>query len=185
MADSGVSVRFYLQDGCARPIPFLPAGNFTARAGPNHRLITDNARQEGTVSKVSPHVVDSSAKYLTLLVDASMSIDPTERAQVLNAFIDSYGSGSGDTFMKLVAFSGRPGQLLVLTESCDEGFCNDVATLHSVVDTIQTSLDAWEWYDPHATAVYSAIQVMAAAVNVISQAHANAALSAPGAVPFL
>jgi hypothetical protein len=77
------------EDTCGEPVPFLHSSLFSVRVGPHHRLITSNARQEGSVSlATTEHAVDSSSKYLYLLVDVSMSIDPEERARVLNAFID-------------------------------------------------------------------------------------------------
>lgn len=179
-SDAGVSVRFYLEDGCGQPIPFLHSSMFSVRAGVNNRLITSNARQEGRVTLVSnDHVVDSASKYMYLLVDVSMSIAPDERARVLNSFIDTYGAASGDTYMKIVVFSGRS-ELLTLTAACDEGFCEDVAMLHAAIDTMQTELDAWVAYDPDASAAFSAIKTAAADIGVVSQAHAETKRSFAG-----
>lgn len=177
---SGVGIRFYLEDGCGEPLAFRHSSLFNVRAGDENRLITSNERQEGSVSLVTTdHDVGSAIKYTYLLVDVSMSIDPDERARVLDSFIDTYGSASGDTYMKIVAFSGRE-ELLTLTSACEEGFCSDLAVLHAVVDEIQTTLDAWAAYDPQATAAFWATHNAAADIGVISQAHAEAMRNVTG-----
>jgi len=155
--------------------------NFTARHGPNSRLIqhysTEEARREqGHGIDVSrPNVVTSATKYLTLLLDTSTSMDETDLRQAVNDFIDQYDTGTGDTFMKLVVFSGKA-TVLVITPECSEGFCSDPATLHHAVNTRlsrQYLRDNWEDFYPRASSVYSSIQTALADLTVSMQAHAD------------
>ena len=147
---AGVSVRFQLSDSCGAPIPFLDRSAFQCRAGPAHRLITEYFRQEGAVTIVEQeNVVDSSAKYMVLLLDISMSMVFSELIRITRSFIDAYLGGSGNTFVKIMAFGGST-ELITLTSPCTDGFCSDATSIQMVLDNMQNSLDEWAAYDPGA-----------------------------------
>eukprot|EP01046_Picozoa_sp_COSAG06_P025199 COSAG06_NODE_2103_length_7590_cov_3.824723_4_plen_823_part_00 len=173
-SQSGVSVRFQLRDPCGQPLPFLAPSQFSAQAGPLGRHIGNGPHDEGAlaVGGVQLSAVDASAQYITLLVDGSISMDWHEEAQVLSAFVASYGDGSGATYMRIVAFQGHTSRL-TLTSECPGGFCDDVDTLHRVITEMQTSLDNWEDGDPEASAVYYAIIDTVDELGVLMRAHAD------------
>eukprot|EP01043_Picozoa_sp_COSAG02_P048284 COSAG02_NODE_4729_length_5044_cov_2.301517_4_plen_751_part_00 len=172
-SQSGVSVRFQLLDPCGRPLPFLCPSQFSAQAGSQGRHIGNGPHDEGAISVggVRLRAVDASAQYITLLVDGSMSMDEDERTQVLSAFVDSYGGGSGATYMRILAFQGHTSRLL-LTSECPAGFCDDIDTLHRAITEMQTSLDNWEDADGF-SAVYHAISDTVDELGVLMRAHAD------------
>ena len=177
-SESGVSVRFQLLDPCGRPLPFICPSQFSVQAGPHLRHLGNGPHDESAVSVrgVRLRATDSSAQYVTLLVDSSISVDETERAEALAAllaFIDSYHAGPGATYMRILAFSGHTSRLL-LTSGCTEGFCDDIDRLHAAIEGMEDSLAAWEDYDPMASAIFDAITDTVDELGVLARVHADA-----------
>ena len=119
------------------------------------------------------HPVDGSTQYITLKLDASMTMDPAKRERIVLSFINTtFAESVGQVYMKVVAFSGSKSEL-VLTRACLEGFCDSVSPLQAAVTDLQASLDAWPQFDPGSTAAFTAIQTAVADLGVGSQAHAD------------
>ncbi len=174
-AQSGVSVRFQLLDPCGRPLPFLCPSQFSVQAGPHLRHIGNGPHDEGALSVrgIRLRAVAASAQYITLLVDCSMSIDVAERTRALTAFVDSYHAGTGATNMRILAFQGHTSRL-TLTSGCDEGFCDDIDSLHVAIEGMDASLAAWDDFDPESSAIYNAITDSVDELGVLARAHADA-----------
>jgi hypothetical protein len=108
---SGIDVRFQLSDGkTGDPLPYLAATAFTARVGPTDRprLICPpgNPRCEGTAHFSHLERTFGSTKYVTLLLDTSMSIEPTDLKSLVHDFITDLTVERGNTYVRLRAFSG-------------------------------------------------------------------------------
>jgi hypothetical protein len=187
---SGIDVRFQLSDGkTGDPLPYLAATAFTARVGPTDRprLICPpgSPRCEGIAHFNHPERTFGSTKYVTLLLDTSMSIEPTDLKSLVHDFITDLTVERGNTYVRLRAFSGSR-QLLELTKACSQfagapSFCSaNIASnrevLAQAVETLDASLAAWEHYDAHSSNVYGSVTRCTEEHEIAAQMHADYAL---------